>query len=111
MAKLSANGPELLRVSREAWTADGSLKSESTTYEKVIRVYHTNGVILEKRTVRFNPYTKDPQGRLYSWGWKKIVTAKDNPQPIERARLAFERTVNNPKWVVEFKAPELELKS
>jgi hypothetical protein len=110
MAKLSANGPELLRVSREAWTADGSLKSESTTYEKVIRVYHTNGVILEKRTVRFNPNSITKEDRLYTWGWKKIIAAKQNPQPIEKAKLRLTQyTAEDSRWVVEFKSPQLDI--
>ena len=67
MAKLSAHGAEWLRVSK----AKDTPADTSTTWERVTRAYHADGVTLQKHDARFRPQSWDPPaGRFYSWGWK-----------------------------------------
>jgi hypothetical protein len=86
MAKLSAHGRELLRISKEkdiplgthTILKDGTdLGETSTTWERVTRVYMSDGKILQKLDVRFKPSTFEPKGKFYSYGWK--ITAKMKP--------------------------------
>lgn len=82
MAKLSAHGQELMRLEKVNQVSDGTLSpvyknsdgTESpslTTWDRTTRAYMADGVILEKMDVRFRPDRFDPEGRLYSYGWKK----------------------------------------
>ena len=110
MATLTANGPVLLRISRER-NIEGDL---SVTWRRTTRSYHANGVILEKHDTRFRPTASfdPPEGRFHSWGWKKIVKAQSNPKPTEHAQkvLALVRKVSDTDpWTVEFVSPEISL--
>src|SRR5208337_4711624 len=109
MATLKANGPELLRLSREE-NIEGD---KSVTWRRKTVVCHTNGVILVKNDVRFRPmFTFDPpNGRFYSWGWKKSTAAKDNSKPVETAKNMLRKALNENSamnWTVEFVAPEVQ---
>jgi hypothetical protein len=113
MATLKANGPELLRISREN-IVEGD---PAITWERNSRVYHANGVVLHKRDVRFRPTASfdPPEGRFYSWGWKKVLAAKENSNPVARATTVLAaveqgKTPGQP-WKVEFKSPQLEAKN
>jgi len=113
MATLKANGPELLRVSRE----NNVESDQSVTWERTTRVYHANGVVLMKRDVRFRPTASfdPPEGRFYSWGWKKVLKASENSNPVRRAATVLaaveQGKTPGPAWKVEFKSPALELKN
>ena len=75
MAKIKARGSsEVARVCKEAHVQD----DESISWRKVIRLLRSDGVILEKRQVRFKPrYPGDsPKGELHDWGWKRIGKLK-----------------------------------
>ena len=100
MATLKANGPELLRISRQADTPD----DKSVSWRRTTIVYHANGVVLQKIDVRFRPTASfdPPEGRFYSWGWKKIRAAKDNPKPFERATKVLASIPPDSGWEVEF---------
>lgn len=75
MAKLSAYGrKELVRLVREKDIKDNNLIS----WERKTLAFMSDGHILEKRDVRFLPDAYDPQGRLHSWGWKKLAKVKEN---------------------------------
>jgi len=106
MATLKANGPELLRISREANTPD----DPSVSWRRTTVVYHTNGAILSKSDARFRPTASfdPPAGRFYSWGWKKIRAVKDNPQPVERAEKVLASIAPDSGWQVEFVAQEVQ---
>lgn len=78
MAKLSAHGRELLRISREATITD---PRRSTTWERVKRTYHADGKILQKIDVRWKPDVYHPQGELYSYGWKLWGNVKKGNDP------------------------------
>ena len=106
MATLKANGPELLRISQESDMSDRSISWSRTT-----RVYHANGVVLQKYDVRFRPTASfDPtEGRFYSYGWKKVLNASKNIDPIARVSSVLSQLADNPntEWKVEFKSPVL----
>lgn len=110
MATLKANGPELLRISQEQDTPG----DRSHMWQRTTRVYHANGAILQKHDVRFRPTASfdPPEGRFYSWGWKKVVSVKNNTNPTERAKSALAQitkgTPGTTQWKIEFKSPTLE---
>ena len=108
MATLTANGPVLLRISRER-NIEGDL---SITWRRTTRVYHANGAILEKHDARFRPTASfdPPAGRYHSWGWKKAVLARDNPTPMENVRKVLDivRKVSDTNaWTVEYTDPKV----
>lgn len=106
MATLRANGPELLRVSHERQTPD----DKSVSWRRKTIVYHTNGAVLVKNDVRFRPTFEfdPPNGRFYSWGWKKAKAVKDNPNPVETAKNAL-RVALRDSWTIEFTVPEINV--
>lgn len=72
MARLSKHGQELLRIEREINIPDGDL----TTWERKTIAVMADGVVLEKRDVRFKPSQYDPRPSVYSYGWKIRGKAK-----------------------------------
>lgn len=87
MAKLSAHGTELLRIEKVESIENGLLKPtyansdgteypSLTTWDRTTRAYMSDGVILEKIDVRFRPDTCNPNGRFYSYGWKRAGKIK-----------------------------------
>ena len=80
MAKLSAHGRELLRISREVTVTD---PSRSTTWERKTQAYFPDGKILQKYDVRWKPDTYHPQGELYSYGWKLFARLNKGVKPAE----------------------------
>lgn len=115
MATLRANGPALLRISSEK-ARELSAENPNVTWERYTRVYHANGVVLQKIDVVFKPTFEwdPPKGRPYSWGWKKVIESKRNPDAVKTAKHILSQieagTTGSRVWVVEFKAPELEVK-
>jgi hypothetical protein len=82
MAKLSANGKELLRIQQEREVND---PERNITWQRVTRTYHSNGKILEKCDVRFKPTSYEPKGELHSYGWKVYAKIKKGFDPAEHA--------------------------
>ena len=111
MATLKANGPELLRISRERHIE--LEESDSISWERVTRVYHANGAVLSKTDVIFRPMFKwdNPKGTRHTWGWKKVVLSKHNKLPVRRANdvLAAIKagTTGSAQWTVEFESASL----
>jgi len=101
MARLSAHGPELLRISCETDTP----KSDLTLWERTTRTYHADGVVLEKRDVIFKPGPYDPpEGRRYTWGWKKKGKLKgDTREQVKTTIQIVEAGSKTSNWKVEFK--------
>ena len=66
MAKLSAHGTELARVSHETATPDGDL----TIWERETLSFRSDGHIMRKHDVRFKGDRYSPAGRFHSYGWK-----------------------------------------
>lgn len=117
MAKLNARGRKcLVEVSREytaevlqaatdarirrdypdgQWTrSDGtveplpaSMAQALTTWERLTRRLMSDGTVLEKRDVRFQPDWLDKQGRRYSYGWKVYGTLKAGLTAADFARI------------------------
>lgn len=74
MAKLSARGrTELLRVYREKEYDEAERKEKDMTvmWARWTRAYMSDGTVLEKYDVRFEPSKFDPKGRFHSYGWKR----------------------------------------
>lgn len=106
MAKLSARGRtcqvEITREYDEAQlTAQaakhGFLDSDGkplTNWERVTRRLMSDGKVLEKRDVRFQPSPnapwEGPQGRRYSYGWKVVATLKAGLTADDYARIYAE---------------------
>ena len=67
MAKLSAHGIELLRISQEKTITD---PESSTDWARWTRAYFADGKILEKYDVHFKPSTYQPKGERHTYGWK-----------------------------------------
>lgn len=82
MAKLSANGLELLRVEQEVDVND---PERSITWQRITRTYHSNGKILQKHDVRFSPSAYRPNGEHYSYGWKLYAKLKKGIDPAAHA--------------------------
>ncbi len=82
MAKLSANGRELLRVELEKDITD---PTENITWCRWTRTYHSNGKILQKYDVRFKPDNYRPQGEFHSFGWKLFARVKQGLDPAQVA--------------------------
>ena len=110
MAKLSARGRTCqVEISREytadqlqtahdkykaSYTPDYVAGSDPalTTWERVTRRLMSDGKILEKRDVRFQPDWLDKQGRRYSYGWKVVATLKAGKTADDYARIYSEPT-------------------
>lgn len=113
MATLKANGPELLRISRERNIDTSDPKDNSISWERVTRVYHANGAVLSKTDVIFRPTSAfdPPEGRRYSWGWKKVIEVRNNPNPVQRAKDVLTAikagTTGSAQWTVEFESASL----
>ena len=73
MAKLSAHGNELLRLAKETDITD---PAESCDWQRVTRVYMSDGKCLQKLDVHFKADTFRPTGESYSYGWKLHAKAK-----------------------------------
>jgi len=100
MARLSAHGPELIRISCETDTP----KSDLTLWERTTRTSHADGVVLEKRDVIFKPGPYDPPaGRRYSWGWKKKGKVKGDPREQAKAAIKIVEAGQPTNWKVEFR--------
>jgi len=78
MAKLSANGIELLRIEAETEITD---PERAVTWARATRTYHSNGKILQKLDVRFKPTSFEPKGEYYSYGWKLYGKLKKGIDP------------------------------
>lgn len=110
MAKLSANGSELLRVSKKRDTtnlkySDGG--DSLTTWERVTRVYCSSGKILEKRDVRFKPSQFQPHGELYSYGWKVAAKMKPGFSIVDHvAKVRQLIAEGKSRWAIEGKGPK-----
>ena len=99
MARLKAHGTELLRIEKEEHTPDGAL----TIWERVTVAFMSDGKVLRKRDVRFTPDRFDPQGRLYSYGWKlyKKVREGASIQGVvtrQRNAIAAAQAANKTTW-------------
>ena len=80
MARLSANGREILRLAKES-AGDGDL----TTWERRTFAVMTNRWILQKRDVRFAPDRFEPNGRKHSYGWKRYMRLRDvTPERLDK---------------------------
>jgi len=101
MARLSAHGPELIRISCETDTP----KSDLTIWERTTRTYHADGVVLEKRDVRFKPShpLDPPEGRRHTWGWKKLGKVKGDPREQALAAIKIVEAGSKTNWKVEFR--------
>ena len=65
MAKLSARGrKELARVFKEK-----KPESNSIIWEKRTLALMSDGTVLIKRDIRFEPDSYEPKGRFHSYGW------------------------------------------
>ena len=116
MAKLSANGTELLRISREkdiplgthTILKDGTdLGESSTTWERVTRVYCSNGKILQKFDVRFKPDCINPKGSSYSYGWKLYGKMKKDHNIRDLVAKTLQLIAEGKsKWTVENGGPK-----
>lgn len=105
MATLKANGPKLLRISREHDTPEDL----HVSWRRKTVVYFASGAILVKNDVRFRPTASfdPPTGRFHSWGWKKATAVKDNPRPLEVAKNSY-RIAQRDQLCVEFVALEVQ---
>lgn len=67
MAKLSAHGIELLRISKEQNEGPES----SCSWSRTTLAYMSDGVVMQKYDVRFKPTASwdPPEGRRHSYGW------------------------------------------
>jgi hypothetical protein len=112
MARLRANGTELLRTAKEITIADPDKHiigkdgydygPSLTTWERWTRVYCASGKILQKHDVRFKPDSMDRTGRLYSYGWK--VYGKMKPGHTMADLVAKTREIiarGNTSWKIE----------
>ena len=85
MAKLSAHGYEVARVSKEIETAEDRL----CTRERVTLSYRSDGHIMRKHDVWFRPGPYDHgKERFHSYGWKLYRKLKGTPK--ERREVALE---------------------
>jgi hypothetical protein len=97
MAKLSANGKELLRITQEKNITD---PEELITWARWTRTYHSNGKILQKYDCRFKPQPYQQEG-IYSYGWKLYAKLKKEIDPVEHvaAKVALIRSGQS-KWTI-----------
>jgi hypothetical protein len=95
MAKLKANGEELLRIE---WVTENP-ESESAVWKRDTLSYRTNGIVLRKLDVRFRPDKYYPNGRFYSYGWKRWKRVKLSALggPIGVAEKFAEKVRNQPQ--------------
>lgn len=112
MAKLSANGVELGRMSKEKHTPNDEL----TIWERTTISYRDNGAILTKRDVRFKPDARpwpgEESGRYHSYGWKKAALAKGAKKTLAAGRwpqVVANRLAQGAElgYTVEFRSPSL----
>jgi hypothetical protein len=102
MARLKCHGRELLRLEREINTPDGEL----TTWERITKVYMSDGKVMSKLDVRFKPSTFEPHGRNYSYGWKIAgtkkaeVTMQAYEEMVKRQIAIITKPDYNGKWVI-----------
>lgn len=82
MAKLSAKGrSEVARFTKEREVPDNEL----VTWRRKERALMSDGVVLEKLTVRFKPTTYRG-AELHNYGWKVRGTLKDTATPASWAK-------------------------
>jgi hypothetical protein len=82
MAKLSAHGRELVRMTREQVVTDGSVSWRRRTV-----CLMSDGRLMSKDDARFKatePYDP-PEGRFYSWGWKRGNKSALSPEEFKQA--------------------------
>jgi hypothetical protein len=100
MAKLSANGQELLRVER----VTDKPASELIIWERDTLSYRSTGMVLRKLDVRFRPDEYNPSGRFHSYGWKRWKRVKLSALggPVGVAERIAEKVRNRPEagWKV-----------
>ena len=98
MAKLSAHGTELLRMYKVVIPEANRL----TDRDKTTVAYMSDGAILTKIDVHFVPDRFEPEGRNYSYGWKKHSKAKIASSDTYHAFLRRTKTLLLEKgWTVE----------
>jgi len=84
MAKLSANGTVLVKVSRERNVAPERVGG--IFWEREERAYMSNGRVLEKRSVRFEPGPFDNgKPQFHTWGWKWRTRVRPGITPDQLA--------------------------
>jgi hypothetical protein len=100
MATLHANGNELLRIEKIIDNPTSSL----TIWERNTLSYRTNGIVLRKYDVRFEPDRYNPEGRFHSFGWKRWKRAKKDADGgilgIAQRMAAKIRNNPNTKWKI-----------
>jgi hypothetical protein len=100
MATLRANGNELLRIEKIIDNPTSAL----TVWERETVSYRTNGVVLRKYDVRFEPDRYNPEGRFHSFGWKRWKRAKKdaNGGILGIAQRTADKIRNNPntRWKI-----------
>jgi hypothetical protein len=98
MAKLSAHGTELVRISRE-YTKQNSFDSETTKYRES-RSYRSDGHLLQK--LGFWQVTPYNQG-WYDWGWKlyKKAAPGANITKIVESVLSRRAELEAKGWTIQ----------
>jgi len=96
MAKLSAHGIELLRMYIVVLPEAHRL----TDRDKTTVAYMSDGAILTKIDVHFVPDRFEPEGRNYSYGWKKYSKYKADEKYAERLRNIKTQLIEK-GWTVE----------
>jgi len=96
MAKLSAHGTELLRMYKVVIPEANRL----TDRDKTTVAYMSDGAILTKIDVHFVPDRFEPEGRNYSYGWKKYSKYKADEKYAERLRNIKTQLIEK-GWTVE----------
>ena len=112
MATLKANGPELLRISRERHI---DTPTSPTAYRgNASPASITRMVPCSRRpTSSFARCSSgiNPKGTRHTWGWKKVVLSEAQPTPVRRANdvLAAIKagTTGSAQWTVEFESASL----
>ena len=98
MAKLSAHGKELLRISQEKDITD---PEESITWARWMRAYMADGKILQKYDVTFKPTQFERSPRPYSYGWKLYGKIKKelNVADVVRGKVELIQAGKS-KWAI-----------
>jgi hypothetical protein len=103
MAKLSANGRELARMSK---ARDLTLEQDdSCSWERKTYSFRSNGWILEKRDVLFRPGPYDRAPYRHSWGWTRYRRVKKGRDVVAVVASLVE-TLREKEWVLEDCAPD-----
>lgn len=84
MAKLSAHGKELVRVSKETHITD---PDRQITWERTTIVLMNDGKLLKKRDVKFKPLSYETDGQKHCYGWKAYGKVKVTVEVFVRGYL------------------------